>query len=175
MMRGVARIPSVGDDGATPAQRELFDGDRALHGRVLAASRFYALAPEAWQQVGRLHATLEETRSLPERLVSLARLRAAEIHGSPFCTALITAAPLHGRRPAESELTEHERLAIELADAQARTTRQVDDDLFARLQERFADGEIVELATWISLQCLYSSFNQVLGIEADPALDRGRP
>jgi alkylhydroperoxidase family enzyme len=78
------RIHEVSDEGASPEQRRLFETDRALFGEVLNPSRVYAHRPEAFLAVQALHAALADASALPPELVGLARLRVAEIHGSPF-------------------------------------------------------------------------------------------
>jgi alkylhydroperoxidase family enzyme len=80
----MARIRDVSDEDATPEQRRLFEGDRALFGEVLNPSRIYAHRPEAFLAVQALHAALAHARTLPPRLVELARLRVAQLHASPF-------------------------------------------------------------------------------------------
>ncbi len=78
------RVPEVDPASASPAQRELFEADRALFGRVLSASRVYAHQPEIFLQVQALHRTLAGRSTLPPALVSIARLRVAELRQSPF-------------------------------------------------------------------------------------------
>jgi hypothetical protein len=78
------RVREVDPDAATPAQRRLFDADRALFGRVLGASRVYAHQPEAFLRVVELHRTLAEGSALPPGVVAAARRRVAELRESPF-------------------------------------------------------------------------------------------
>lgn len=78
------RVSEIGDDGATPEQRRLFAGDRALFGAVLNASRVYAHRADAFLGLLAFHGALAERSVLPPRLVEVARLRVAELHESPF-------------------------------------------------------------------------------------------
>jgi alkylhydroperoxidase family enzyme len=78
------RVREINPDSASPAQRELFDADRALFGHVLSASRVYALQPEVFRRLQQLHGELAERSTLPARVVEQARLRVAEVHASPF-------------------------------------------------------------------------------------------
>jgi len=78
------RIPEVQDAEATPAQKRLFDADRAAHGQVLNTTRIYAHRPEAIPALQGLHSALAEASNLPPALVSLARLRVAQINACPF-------------------------------------------------------------------------------------------
>jgi alkylhydroperoxidase family enzyme len=78
------RVSEVSDEGASPEQRALYEGDRALFGEVLNPSRVYAHRPEAFLAVQALHAALARASTLPPGLVGLARMRVAQIYGSPF-------------------------------------------------------------------------------------------
>jgi alkylhydroperoxidase family enzyme len=93
---GLARARMDGDSASVPrvgeieparaggAQRRLFDADRELFGRVLSASRVYALQPEVFLRVQDLHRELAQRGSLPPGVVTAARLRVAELRQSPF-------------------------------------------------------------------------------------------
>jgi alkylhydroperoxidase family enzyme len=59
---------------------------------------------------------------------------------------------------------ERERVALEYADAITFTDRDVDDDLFARVQQHFSDDEIVELTMVIAWENASSKFNRALRI-----------
>lgn len=78
------RVSEIPDDDATPEQRQLFAGDRALFGEVLNASRVYANRADAFLGIHAFHGALAERSVLPPDLVALARLRVAQLHDSPF-------------------------------------------------------------------------------------------
>ena len=59
-----------------------------------------------------------------------------------------------------------ERLALELSERMTFTRRRVTNALFARLQRRFTDEELVELAAVIALENFRSKFNPVFGVES---------
>ena len=59
---------------------------------------------------------------------------------------------------------ETERLAFAYADAMTITGRDVDDDLFARLQATFSDDAIVELTETIAWENASSKFNHALRV-----------
>jgi alkylhydroperoxidase family enzyme len=77
------RIDEVTVECATPEQQRVLDEDEALYGDVLNTTRIYAHAPELLAPLRALHAALAGG-GLPELLVSLARLRVAQINGCPF-------------------------------------------------------------------------------------------
>ncbi|HXH42178.1 MAG TPA: hypothetical protein VNN08_26370 [Thermoanaerobaculia bacterium] len=58
----------------------------------------------------------------------------------------------------------HERLVLELADAMTITGREVTDELFARVRERFDDDAIVELTEIVAWENASSKFNRALRI-----------
>lgn len=66
-----------------------------------------------------------------------------------------------------------ERVALEYADAMTITGRDVSDELFARLQRRFSDDEIVELTEIIAWENASAKFNRALRIPSQ-GLWRGR-
>jgi alkylhydroperoxidase family enzyme len=57
-----------------------------------------------------------------------------------------------------------ERLVLEFADAMTITGRDVSDELFARLRERFDDDAVVELTETVAWENASSKFNRALRI-----------
>lgn len=66
-----------------------------------------------------------------------------------------------------------ERVALEYADAMTITSRDVDDDLFARLQQHYDDVAIVELTATIAWENASSKFNRALRVPAQGLWKRG--
>lgn len=56
---------------------------------------------------------------------------------------------------------------LEYADAMTETPVEVSDSLFARLQERFADAELVELTSAIAWENYRARFDHAFGIEGE--------
>ncbi len=54
---------------------------------------------------------------------------------------------------------------IDYAAAMSRTPSEVDDELVARLRERFDDAQLVELTNVIAIENLRARFNHALGLE----------
>jgi alkylhydroperoxidase family enzyme len=68
-------------------------------------------------------------------------------------------------RPLPSELfTEDEKLALEYADRMTLSDRDVDDEFFQELRNRFSDDQIVELTEVIAWENASSKFNRALRI-----------
>ncbi len=78
------RIPELADAEATPEQAALFEGDRARYGDVLNPTRIYAYRPGISPALRALHSALLDSGLLAPGLVSLARMRVAQINGCPF-------------------------------------------------------------------------------------------
>lgn len=62
--------------------------------------------------------------------------------------------------------TDAERIALEYADGMTITERNVDDDLFARLQSYYDDDALVELTAVIAWENASSKFNRALRVPA---------
>jgi len=62
--------------------------------------------------------------------------------------------------------SEAERVALEYADAITLSDRDVDDALFARVQEHFDDDAIVELTATIAWENASSKFNRALRVDS---------
>jgi alkylhydroperoxidase family enzyme len=60
-----------------------------------------------------------------------------------------------------------ERLVLEYADGMTQTPVEVSDALFARLRERFTEGELVELTSAIAWENYRARFSHAFGIEAE--------
>ena len=56
---------------------------------------------------------------------------------------------------------------LEYADAMTRTPVEVPDSLFARLREKFSDGQLVELTSAIAWENYRARFDHAFGIEAE--------
>ena len=60
--------------------------------------------------------------------------------------------------------TDEERLVLEYADAMTITGRDVTDELFARLRERYDDDALIELTIIIAWENSSSKFNRALRV-----------
>jgi alkylhydroperoxidase family enzyme len=83
--------------------------------------------------------------------------------GSRFgvSTEKIEALDDHAKSPL---FTEAEKVALEYADALTDTGRDVDDELFARLQQHYDDDTIAELTMIIAWENASSRFNRAFRI-----------
>lgn len=98
-------------------------------------------------------------RGLVEKIyVSVSRL-----NGCQFCAAAHTEA-LDRFDLDEAPLNEREAAAIDYAEQVTMNANQVSDDLFARVQNEFTVGEIVELTFTIGFINLLNQFNDALNV-----------
>ena len=67
----------------------------------------------------------------------------------------------------DDNFSELERLVVEYADAMTHTPVEVSDELFARLQDKFNDAELVELTSGIAWENYRARFDHAFGIEGE--------
>lgn len=65
------------------------------------------------------------------------------------------------------ELSEIERLVVELADVLSATPVNLTDDLTARLRQQFSERQLVDLVNNIAWENCRARFNRGLGVESD--------
>jgi alkylhydroperoxidase family enzyme len=112
----------------------------------------------------------------PEKLKSLAELKAAALCGCEWCmdfgswlsrnTAGVTERQLRelpNFRQSDA-FDEDERLVLEYAECISRTPVEVPDELFARLRERFDEPQLIEITYAAAIENLRARFNWALGI-----------
>lgn len=71
-----------------------------------------------------------------------------------------------GRYRESAAFSLDERLVLDLAVAMARAPLEVSAELRARLQDRFDEAELVELAAAIAWEGYRARFNRVFGVQA---------
>jgi alkylhydroperoxidase family enzyme len=66
-----------------------------------------------------------------------------------------------------SLFTDMERLVIELADALSDTPSNVDDELYARLSQRFSEQQLIELGAQIAFEQYLARSNRLFDVGSD--------
>lgn len=134
-----------------------------------------ALRPRMLIGYGMLEKAIASKPRVDERLRALAVLKSAVMQGCEMCQDIgsheargagITEEQLlelHRYRDSE-HFDETERLVLDLAVGMTVTPVQVSDELFAALQERFDDGQLVELVNLLAVENLRSRFNATFAI-----------
>ena len=135
----------------------------------------YALLPRLLFAYGALEDATSKLHSVPERVKTLAELKAATLTNCEYCidigSQIARRAGLSDEellalpRYRESELfNDLEKLALDYAVAMSRTPVDVPDELFGRLRDHFDETQIVELTHAIAIENMRGRFNLALGI-----------
>jgi AhpD family alkylhydroperoxidase len=143
-------------------------------GSGIEPMEIWAHQPKMMMAMGKFNQAVRKGRSVDERLKNLVELKGAQMIGCEFCVDLgsqicrnaglsddeLLALP----RYRQSDLfSEREKLALDYTIAVMRTPVDVTDELFARLKERFSDGQMVEITALLTLVNL-DRFNAAFGI-----------
>ena len=161
---------------ACMARIQLPEGDQ------LEVVRALGLRPHVAKAVG-AYDSAAWASTLDWRLHELVRMRIAQINGCTVCLSWRT--PQAIEAGVTEELLDHvdraatydgftpaERVAIEYAERFCTDSKDIEDDLIARLQEHFDSGEIVELTFVIGKYLANGRFMQVLGLDQACVLQR---
>jgi len=153
-------------------------GSRVAYGREMKSAGVFALHPRLALDYMRFNRAAERCRRVPKGLADLAVLKAATIVGCEFCMDIGSE---HARRSGlgdshllalhearESGLfDDDELLVIDLASGMSRTPGGVDDELMARVLERFGDKGALELVQLIAWENARARMNLALDIEPE--------
>lgn len=150
-------------------------GGRVVYGREMKSARVYAQHPRLMLDYMRYNRAAERGKRVPKALTELAVLRAATMVGCEFCMdigsefarrsglsdeKLLALSSAH-----ESGLfSEDELLVIDLATGMSATPGQVDDELMARVRERFGVKGTLELVHMIAWENSRARVNIALDI-----------
>ena len=174
MLDGKTRIPPI-DVAALPDDlRATLEEQRKLFGARLHPYLFYARNPAYFRAAQAMWALQEDTTRVGP-LRALVNRRVARWNGCEYCqdahaakarrlgisTEKIEALDDYAESPLFSDA---EKVALEYADAITCTDRDVDDELFARLQRHYDDATIAELTMIIAWQNASSRFNRAFRI-----------
>jgi AhpD family alkylhydroperoxidase len=143
--------------------------------RMIEPMSAYALLPRLLLGYGALEDATSKLHNVPERIKTLAELKAATLSNCEYCidigsqiarrSGLSDEELLALPRYRDSELfDEVEKLAIDYAVGMSRTPVEVPDELFASLRRHFDETQIVELTNVIALENMRGRFNLALGI-----------
>jgi alkylhydroperoxidase family enzyme len=176
MLNGKTRIPPVDVETLPDDLRETLEEQRKLWGVPLYPYLFYARNPAYFRAATAMWAALQQdTKRVPRTLRALLNRHVAWWNGCEFCqdvnaaagsrfgisTEKLEALNDYAKSPLFSDA---EKLALEYADAITDTHRDVDDELFARLQRHYDDDTIAELTMIIAWQNAGSRFNHAFRI-----------
>jgi AhpD family alkylhydroperoxidase len=156
--------------------RPFFWNQRRKYGKVLGAALLWARSPRLFLAAATLYGAIDRRSSpIQPALRSLLTVRVSQINHCRFCVDL-NSATLLKRGIGEDQLwaledwrasnlfSEHERIALEYAEAMTHSDLEVTDELMARLKRQFDDDAILELTALIAFQNLSSKFNAALDV-----------
>jgi alkylhydroperoxidase family enzyme len=135
--------------------------------------RLWARRPELARAQLPLHTRYHDSNLLDARLLELARLRIAAINDCTACkvarkTDDVSEEDIACLSSEDRRFSERERMAIRFAELFAADHFAIDDDLMARMGERFTADELVELAMYCGLMLGGGRFAHVMrGWEGD--------
>ena len=176
MPEGTTRIPPVDLETRPDDLRETLEEQRKLWGAPLYPYLFYARNPAYFRAAKTMWAALQDdAMRVPGTLMALLNRRVAWWNGCEYCQDVhaakasrlgisaekIEALDDYANSPLFSNA---EKVALAYADAITDTHRDVDDELFARLQRHYDDDTIAELTMIIAWQNASSRFNRAFRI-----------
>lgn len=150
-------------------------GGKLSYGRRMESGRVFARHPRLMFDYMRFNRAVERGKRVPKGLMELGVLRAATLVGCEFCmdigsefarrAGLSDEQLLALSNAHESGLfSEDELLVIDLATGMTRTPGRVEDELMARVNERFGTKGALELVHMIAWENTRARVNVALGI-----------
>lgn len=180
----MARIQGVPKHQAGPMVRVAYRfGPRMMRkmtgrdpqiGNGIEPIEIWAHQPKIMLGMGRFGQAVRKANGVDERIKNLVELKGAQMIGCEYCVDLgsqicrnsgfsdeeLLALP----RYRDSGLfTDREKTALDFAVGVMRTPVEVDDELFARMQEHFSDAQMVEITALLAAVNL-DRFNAAFGI-----------
>lgn len=146
------------------------------------AAMIWTLRPEMAPMVERMIGTVYGRSILPAAEREVARMKIAQLNACSAC-AVFRAPSVVEAGVAEDAYehlheyrtypgyTERQRLAIEYAERFAVDHQSIDDDLFTRLRDHFADDEILDLTICLAVYLGLGRTLEVLGIRQGSGID----
>src|SRR4051812_37455883 len=165
----MARIPPVDETSAPADSRELAAAHAATGGRMTNMKWTLAHSPVAldallqWYPLHDVVAPLLGERRTWLFCHAISTESDCLICSTFFRRLLIDA----GEDPASLALDELDELIVDLGRRLADDPHSVDDELFARLETRFAPPEIVSLIAFGAMMVATNVFNDAIGVELD--------
>ncbi len=153
-------------------------GSRVAYGREMSSARVYAQHPRLMLDYMRFNRAAERGKRVPKALSELGVLKAATMVGCEFCMDIGSE---YARRSGLSDekllalheahesglFSEDELMVIDLAVGMTRTPGDVDDELMARVRDRFGVKGTLELVHLIAWENTRARINVALDIGAE--------
>jgi alkylhydroperoxidase family enzyme len=171
----MARVPDADVEQLDRSIRAVLEAQAKKWGGPLLNHLIYARRPSIFKGVRMMWSGLDASALVEPRLVAMINRRVAFLNGCEFWQDInaavgselglqdekLLALPEWESSPLFDSV---ERLVLEYADAMTITGRDVSEELFARVRERFSDDAIVELTEIVAWENASSKFNRALRI-----------
>ena len=156
----MSRLAKLSIDCWDPELRRMTAADSGTAIEILPM-QIFAHCPAIAKAIVGLGSALRQSRSLPERLIELVRLRIAYHNQCRSCMAIrYRAAVADGvdeelvcslEDPTRThDLSAAENAALSYADKFANDHLSIDDSTYEALRQHFTEAQIVELGTWVA-------------------------
>ena len=156
----MSRIEKVAVESWDAELREMAQADAATP-LEQGALRMFAHNPVLAKGIVAMFVALKQSRTLPERLVELVRLRVAYHNQCRSCMAIRYRNAVDDgldenlvcslEKPSEApDLTDAERATLAYADRFATDHLSIDDSTYDGLRTHFSERQLVELGSWIA-------------------------
>ena len=151
---------------------------RISGGKLPEPFELMAHTPVLMHGYGGLETALMRSGKAPDHLKALAELKASAICGCEWCMDFGSWLAKEKTKVTDEQLRElarfrdsdafdaDEKLVLEYAEGISRTPTDVPDEVFARMRERFDEGQIVEITWAAAIENMRARFNWALGIES---------
>jgi AhpD family alkylhydroperoxidase len=157
----MSRLTRISPENWDPELRKLCAADTATTPVELGPMSLFANCPEIAKGLAHFGMALRTSRTLPERLFELVRLRIAFHNQCRSCMAIRYRNAVDDgldedlvcslEKPTEApDLTEAERAALSYADRFATNHLSIDDATYDGLRTHFSERQLVELGSWVA-------------------------
>jgi alkylhydroperoxidase family enzyme len=165
----MARIPPLEPPAASAEAREAADAHAATAGRMTNMKWTLAHAPTAFHALMEWYPLRDEVQPfLGERRTWLFCHAISAQNDCLICSTFFRRLIVDaGEDPDALELDELDELVVAFGRRIATGGHDVDDDLYARLAERFSDAQIVLLTTFGAVMLATNVFNNALRVDLD--------
>lgn len=173
----MARVRLLKKDEVAPEAREMYE-EGVKYGPFQNQIAVLAHRPPILNNLFRLFMAIREEETLPRRYLEIALVGTSQLDKCTYCvshhTPMLEVQGL-SREGIERlvdyedhpELTEPEKLIMELCTKMVQDHHRIRDDVFDRLRKHFSEAQIVELLFRISLTIGLNRFNDVLQIDIE--------
>ncbi len=175
-------LPLVSDEDATPEQKAIFDGSRALFGRVSNSTRLAAGAPKLMQPLmGFFIAALREeiTGELDVWTKMLVIVKTSMLNGCSYCIGHNTAlgrmlgmtdeqtAAIEGDYRNSDLFSDADKAAMAWAECLTERNYHRDKQTMAELKQHFNDTQVLEITMVAGFFNFWNRFNDAMELDYD--------